>query len=237
MGLEKIMSENLKLHYCTPGLGPGEVIYFKEFETELLACLQDSWGECQITLWNLVRFCRSTGQQERAVGFVERLLELSDNSDQRAHCFLALAMLSEEMEDYDSAKAYYEEVFELEELEDNTLYFVHNNFGYLLNQLGQFEEAEPHLERAISIDPELANGYKNLGLACEGLGRLEEAIECYITATQVEPYDARSLVHLENLLSTHPELFVRVPYLQRRMEWCREGVEIAQSDLPEVTVH
>jgi tetratricopeptide (TPR) repeat protein len=231
------MSENLKLQYCTPGLGPGEVIYFKECEKELLACLQDSWGECQVTLWNLARFCSRTGQQERAVAFVERLLELSQNSDQRAHCFLALALLKEEMEDYDSARAYYDEVLELEELEDNTLYFLHNNLGYLLILLEQFEEAEPFLERAISIDPELANAYKNLGLACEGLGRFEAAVECYITATQVEPYDARSLVHLENLLSTHPELFVRVPYLQLRSEWCRVGVEIAQSELPEVTIH
>jgi tetratricopeptide (TPR) repeat protein len=231
------MTENLKLQYFTPGLGPGEVIYFKEFEAELLACLQDSWGECQITLWNLVRFCTKTGQQKRAVGFVERLLDLSENSDQRAHCLLALALLTEEMEDYDSAKAYYDEVLELEELEDNTLYFLHNNFGYLLIQLEQFEEAKAHLERAISIDPELANAYKNLGLACEGLGRLEAAVECYITATQVEPYDARSMVHVENLMSKHPELYVRAPHLQLRLEWCREGVEIAQSDLPEVTIH
>ena len=231
------MSANLKLQYSTPGLGPGEAIFFEQCEKELLACLQDSWGECQSTLWNLVMFCKKTGQRERAVRFVERLLELAKNSDQRAHCLLALALLTEEMEDYDSAMACYEEVLELEELEDNTLYFLHNNFGYLLIQLEQFEEAEPHLERAISIDPELANGYKNLGLACEGLGRFEGAVECYITATQVEPYDARSMVHVENLLSRHPELFVRVPYLQRRLEWCREGVEIAQSELPKVTVH
>ena len=231
------MSENLKLQYLTPGLGPGEAIFFDECETELLACLQDSWGECQSTLWNLVKFCSRTGQQERAVGFVERLLELSKNSDQRAHCLLMSAQLAEEMEDYDSAKTCYEKALKLEPLEDNTLYFVHNNFGYLLNQLGQFQEAEPHLKRALSIDPQLANGYKNLGLTCEGLGRLEEAIECYITATQVEPCDARSLVHLENLLNRHPELFLRAPYLQRRMDWCREGVKIAQSDLPEVTVH
>ena len=57
------MSENFKLQYSTPGLCPGEVIYFKECEEELLACLQDSWGECQSTLWNLVMFCKKTAQQ------------------------------------------------------------------------------------------------------------------------------------------------------------------------------
>mgnify|MGYP001821314176 FL=1 len=231
------MSENLKLQYSAPGFGPGEAIYLKACEEELLACLQDSWGECQFTLWNLVKFCNRTGQQERAVSFVERLLELSQNSDQRAHCLLMLAQLRQEMGDFDSAKAYYEEALELEEFEDITLYFIHNNFGYLFIQLGQFEEAETHLERAISIDPELANAYKNLGLACEGRGRLEAAVECYITATQVEPYDARSMVHVENLLSKHPELYVRAPHLQLRLEWCREGVEIAQADFPEVSIH
>jgi len=231
------MSENFKLQYSTPGLGPGEAIFFEESEKELLACLQDTWGECQGTLWDLVKFCSRTGQQERAVGFVERLLELSDDLDERANCLVMLAQLREEMEDYDSAKACYEQALELEPLEDSTLYFIHNNFGCLLNQLGQFEKAEPHLERAISIEPLLLNGHKNLGIAREGLGRLEEAVECYINATLVEPYDARSLLYLENLLRRHPELFAKVLHLQNRLDRCREEVEISQWDLPEVTVH
>jgi tetratricopeptide (TPR) repeat protein len=231
------MSENLKLQYCTPGLGPGEAICFDVCEKELLACLQDSWGECQSTLWNLVAFCSRTGQQVRAVGFGERLLELSDDPDERAHCLLALAQLKEEMEDFDSAKASYEQALELEELEDSTLYFIHNNFGCLLNQLGKFEEAESHLEQAISIEPLLLNGHKNLGIAREGLGRFEEAAECYITAAQVEPYDARSLVHLESLLSNHPELFARLSHFHSRLDRCRENVKVAQSELPEVSIH
>ena len=231
------MSENLKLQYCTPGLGPGEAICFDQCEKELLACLQDSWGECPSTLWNLVAFCSRTGQQIRAVGFVERLLELSDEPDERAHCLLMLAQLREEIEDFDSAKACYEEALELEELEDSTLYFIHNNLGCLLNHLGQFEEAEPHLEQAISIEPLLLNGHKNLGITREGLGRFEEAVECYITATQVEPYDARSLVHLESLLIVHPELFARLSHFHSRLDRCREEVEVAQSELPEVTIH
>ena len=60
------MSENLKLQYFTPGLGPGEAIHFKECEEELLACLQDSWGECQVTLWNLVRLAVPVSRNERS---------------------------------------------------------------------------------------------------------------------------------------------------------------------------
>ena len=231
------MSENLKLQYFTPGLGPGEAIFFEECEKELLACLQDSWGKCQSTLWNLAIFYGKTGKQERAVGFVEQLLELSDESEVRARYLLMLAQLMEEMEDYDSSKAYYEQALELELYDELTLYFIHNNFGYLLNQMGHFEEAQPHLELAISIDPERHNGYKNLAMACEGLGRLEEAVECYITATQVGPYDARSLVHLESLLRRHPELFVKAPHLQSRLDRLRKDVENAQSEIPDVTIH
>jgi tetratricopeptide (TPR) repeat protein len=230
------MSENLRLQYFTPGLGPGEVICFEESEKILLGNLQDSWGECPSTLWDLVIFCTTTCQQKRAVGFVERLLELSTNSDERAVCLIMLALLMEEMEEYDSAKGYYEEVLEIEQLKENTLYFLYNSFGCLLNQLEQFEEAEPHLKRAISIDPERAYGHKDLGIACEGLGRLEEAVECYFVATQLAPYDASSLVHLEGLLSTHPEIFVKAPNLQSRLDRCRREVMIAQSEIPEVTI-
>ena len=231
------MSENLKLQYFTPGLGPGEVICFEECEKELLGNLQDSWGECPSTLWDLAIFCGKTGQQERALNFVKRLLKLTETFDQIAQCLLMSAQIAEELEDYDSAKAIYELGLKLEPLEDSTLYFLHNNFGCLLNQLEQFEEAEPHLERAISIEPLLLNGHKNLGIAREGLGRLEEAVECYITATQVGPYDARSLVHLENLLSRHPELFVKAPHLKSRLDRLRKDVENAQSEIPDVTIH
>jgi tetratricopeptide (TPR) repeat protein len=210
---------------------------FEESEKELLGNLQDSWGECPSTLWDLVIFCATTCQQERAVGFVERLMELSDNPDHRAICLIMLALLMEEMEDYDSAKGYYEQVLELEELEENTSYYLYNSLGCLLNKLRNFEEAQLHLERAISIDPERAYGHKDLGIACEGLGRLEEAVECYFIAAQLEPHDARSLVHLESLLSRHPELFVKSVNLQSRLDRCRKQVMNAQSEIPEVTIH
>jgi tetratricopeptide (TPR) repeat protein len=231
------MSANLKLQYFTPGLGPGEVICFEESEKELLGNLQDSWGECPSTLWDLANFCSKTGQQERALNFVTRLLKLTETFEQIAHCLLMSAQIAEELEEYESAKAFYELGLKLEPLEDSTLYFLNNNFGCLLNHLGQFEEAEPHLERAISIEPLLLNGHKNLGIAREGLGRIEEAVECYITATQVGPYDARSLVHLENLLSRQPELFVKAPHLQSRLDRLRKDVENAQSGIPDVTIH
>ena len=231
------MAENLKPQYFTPGLSPGEVICFEESEKELLGNLQDSWGECPSALWDLANFCSKTGQQERALGFVRRLLKLTENFEQIAHCLLMSAQIAQEMEEYESAKAFYVLALKLEPLEESTLYFLHNNFGCLLNQLGQFEKAEPHLERAISIEPLLLDAHKNLGIAREGLGRMEEAVECYITATQVEPYDARSLVHLENVLSRHPELFVKAPHLQERLDRCRKGVIIAQLEIPEVTIH
>ena len=231
------MAKNLKLQYFTPGLGPGEIICFEESEKELLGNLQDSWGECPSTLWDLANFYSKTGQQERALGFVTRLLKLTENYEQIAHCLLMSAQIAEEMEEYDSAKAFYELGLELESLEASTLYFLHNNFGCLLNHLEQFEEAEPHLEQAISIEPLVPNGHKNLGLTREGLGRIEEAVECYITATQVGPYDARSLVHLENLLGMHPELFLKAPHLQSRLDRLRKDVENAQSEIPEVTIH
>jgi tetratricopeptide (TPR) repeat protein len=72
--------------------------------------------------------------------------------------------------------------------------------------LGQFTAGEEFCRQAIAANPNYSNGYKNLGLALVGQGRLREAAESFANAIRVTPGDPRSLYHLKALLRENPVL-------------------------------
>jgi tetratricopeptide (TPR) repeat protein len=66
---------------------------------------------------------------------------------------------------------------------------VQNNLGVALDENGQPDEAIPHYEQALRIDPENAWAHTSLGAALADMGRVDEAIG-----------------HFEKALKSHPEL-------------------------------
>jgi tetratricopeptide (TPR) repeat protein len=75
-------------------------------------------------------------------------------------------------------------------------YFLNNNLGYSLVQVGLFEEAEPYLRAAIEIDPQRQNAYKNPGLSLQGQRRYSEAAISYLESVKTCPADPRAFKHL-----------------------------------------
>jgi len=114
-------------------------------------------------------------------------------------------LIFEKMGDYRSAIECYREAFSLPREKDRTWYFLHNNLGYCLNQLGRHDEAEKMCRAAIEIDPGSYNAYKNLGVALQGQGIYPEAAVLFLRAAFAFPPDPRSIGHLEDLLSNHRE--------------------------------
>lgn len=102
-------------------------------------------------------------------------------------------------------------------------YFLHNNYGFCLNVLGQHADAEWYCRTAIELDPSRPNAFKNLGISLEARGEYEPAIEAWITGTRVCPEDPRSLGHLERLLEEQPHL-ERGLELGTAIEDCRRAV-------------
>ena len=82
-------------------------------------------------------------------------------------------------------------------------YWLNNNLGFSLNQIGCHLAAEPHCRAAIRCDPGLYNAHKNLGVALEGQERVAEAARSYVTAVRSEPGDRRALCHLATLVQAH----------------------------------
>jgi tetratricopeptide (TPR) repeat protein len=162
------------------------------------------------------------------------LIALSDDPEEHGGYYAALGGFMEQIHDYQGAVGFYRQALALEPCRNTTWYFIHNNLGYSLNQLADYDGAIPYLHRAIEIDPRLPNAYKNLGLAFEAKANFEEAAELFIAATRANASDSRSLAHLENLISSHPELEIDLPDLHTQLEACREAVKIARAQQPDL---
>ena len=105
-----------------------------------------------------------------------------------------------------------------------TWYFIHNNLGYSLNQVGEHQAAVRYLEIAVQIDPARPNAHKNLAIALEGQKRFAEAAKSYVRATEITPRDSRALMHLEEMVSANPSVLEEIPELQESLSFCREAV-------------
>jgi Tfp pilus assembly protein PilF len=74
---------------------------------------------------------------------------------------------------------------------------LHTEYGAVLVHLGKHAEAEPHLLRAIELEPWYARPYAVLGSAYEGLGKNVEAVEQYtkFLARASQNHEMRAMAH------------------------------------------
>ena len=123
---------------------------------------------------------------------------------------------------------------------------AHNNYGNILAEAGQFNDAMTQYAAAIRLDPVNTEGYYNAGNALKQLGRFPEAIAYYERALQAKPKmpDAQTalgmalqqtgrtdeaIAHFEEALRIDPNYAVAHNLL---------GVELAKAGhLPEAIAH
>lgn len=175
-------------------------------------------------MWRLAQTLKCLGMKELAEQKFRMLLELVSCLEGKAQIVLALGQMAEQAGDYFLAVSFYREALSMEPATSWTWYFIQNNLGYSLNQLGRYDEAEIYCRRAISTIPELPNAHKNLGLALIGLKRFSDAAISFVTATHAEPLDHRATGHLEELLDSHPELQIE---FQHQLESCKNALQVA----------
>jgi tetratricopeptide (TPR) repeat protein len=154
-------------------------------------------------LQRLIVECIRNGKHEAALSYIEKAFFITDDPTELARIHLAIGTVYERARDYRSAAERYKAAFTLPKEEDETWYFLNNNLGYSLNQLGRCAEAEGYCRAAIGIAPGLHNAHKNLGVALQGQGRYAEAATCFLQAALISPHDPRSLSHLDALLREH----------------------------------
>lgn len=228
----------LDFAFTVPQLPDGEALTVEELERTILKELDD--GSCaseKQALRNLAVLYSKTNRHGQAVECMRKCSVIADDPEEEASCYLALGQLQEQIQDYEAAVTYYRAAFGMHSGNTATWYWINNNLGYCLIQLGQFKEAEGHLRAALAIDANRPNAFKNLGLAQLGQWQHAKAAECFLRATQVDAADARSLNHLQELVDAHPELLDEVPDLHHKLDACRKAVEHAASHQPDFAAH
>lgn len=175
-------------------------------EALLLRRVAESTEDPTDALWKLVHFYDRVGRHADALRRLAELLARAAEPADRALLLLTMGQSSEKLGNYEGAAGHYEQARALEPADPWVAYFVHNNLGYCMNELGRFAEAERLCRRAIELDSARANAFKNLGIALQGLGRLADAARAFLDATWTTPRDGRAHALLEQLLEAHPAL-------------------------------
>lgn len=184
--------------------------------------VKDRKKACGI-LRDLTDDCLRSGLLAAALSYLEKAFSLTDDAQGRSEILLAAGCVLEQSRDYRSAAERYRTAFAYPKRRDETWYFLHNNLGFCLNQLGEHAEAEELCRVAIGIDSHRHNAYKNLGVALEGLGRNVDAAHAYLAAGKLNQRDPRALQHLQALLASHPEVAVEVPDIHLQIGNCRSA--------------
>jgi tetratricopeptide (TPR) repeat protein len=227
-------ADELKFRYVLPTFPEGRPVTAAEAENILLDRLTASDGSDINALYQLAALYSRNGLIDQAEECVHRLLEINQEPGGAAVHFLQLGQLGEKTGAYEYAAKHYLRGLEAGPVDTHTRYFLRNNLGYTLNQLGRFAEAEPLLREAIQVDPERTNAYKNLGLCLWGLERHVEAAVCFINATRVNAADSRSLHHLQQLFAQHPEIANSIPDFDTLLSACRGAVSEAARHRPDL---
>jgi tetratricopeptide (TPR) repeat protein len=215
----------------------GRAVTREEAEEFLLEQLEERGGCCRKTLRVLAGLRMMMGKHSLALSHFHKLLQMSDDVEENAVCFLGLGGLMEREADFASAAEYYRTGILLKPARRDIWYWLNNNLGFCLNQLKRYDEAEGCLYSAIRAAPRISNAYKNLGLCFQGKGDYVRSAKCLILALKVNASDDRPLNHLEELLENHPEILRDIPDLPMQIDMCRKAVECAQQAQPDLREH
>ena len=84
-----------------------------------------------------------------------------------------------------------------------------NNFGNVLLDHGLADEAIPHFQKALELNPRLSEPHYKLGNAFSGQGRAAEAIGEYEKALHIRPDYFKACNNLAWILASNPDSSLR----------------------------
>lgn len=149
-----------------------------------------------------------------ALEIIERLKQSSEGNEKKGHYAFFKGCVFEMVGDYQAAVQAYGTGLSFEPRDGRTWYFLHNNLGYSLIKLCKFQEAEYYCKEAIRINKGVYNGFKNLGLALEGQGRILEAAMVLAASPLGLPGSKNSWLLLSELQERNPDLKESAPILR-----------------------
>jgi tetratricopeptide (TPR) repeat protein len=202
----------------------GELVSIRD--TERVSALGNAVG----ILWRLAEKCQQGGHYRSCREYIEKILPLLDSPEAKTECLLRMGIAMENERDYEAAYRAYARAFDLPQEPNDTWYFLNNNRGYCLNQIGRYFEAEKYCRAAIQIDRSRYNAHKNLGVALAGQGRCAEAAKEFIRATRLCPSDSRALALLDILFAENRDAVDEIPSFRELLIECHELVRCARGE-------
>jgi tetratricopeptide (TPR) repeat protein len=195
-------------------------------EMALLSSLetQTSQDDYLENLWQLNNFYGRVERKDLATEIIQGILQYTSSIDWQAACHLRLGQFAEQARQYDVAYKHYGQGLVLNPERQDVAYFLHNNMGFCLNFKGRYKESEAVCRRAIEINSQRANAFKNLGVALSGQGDRLGAAWAWIEATKADPRDVRSFNFLVQLLTDHPDLDSQFPGVLKELDACENVV-------------
>jgi protein O-GlcNAc transferase len=110
---------------------------------------------------------------------------------------------------------------EILKLQTNDVYIlsliggIYFQIGYAYQEKGRLDEAISFYQKALQIDPNIADTHYNLGTVLKRKGKLDKAITCYQKALQVNPeyieayYDLVDVIREEAEIENDPSVYKR----------------------------
>lgn len=222
------MAENSSLVFFIPITLPSNPLTTEATEQQLLTELRENIRSIKGALWKLALLYTTQGLHSAALTHIEQLHQISNDPEEKAFCSLSMGQTLEQMQRFEEATARYLEGLKLDPTDAKVAYLLHNNVGFCLNHAKRFSDAENYCRKAIEINPNRHNAHKNLGISLEGQGQPADAVHAYIAAIRTNAADPRALMHLENLVTSRPELAQAIPDLHQQLEGARHAVQLIQ---------
>jgi len=170
--------------------------------------------------------CMDEGRETVAMRFAREMAGEIADLETRARWWLELGLAMERRNRFALSAHFYGEGAQLEPAHEDIAYWLFNNRGFALNQVGSYDVAEADCRRAIEINPLRHNAWKNLGVALEGRGLWPEAARAYLTAARANFHDGRALVLLEHMLGEHAAVVRSVdPDFDRKLAELKRAIE------------
>ena len=94
-------------------------------------------------------------------------------------------------------------------------YRVFSNYGVILKDLGNLQEAELSIRKAIELNPNYAVAHSNLGNILRDLGRMEESRVHRIKAVELKPEEEKSVIVLAHQLCYEQNYELALEYLRK----------------------
>lgn len=220
-------AESLSFRFSLPKKPAGELVELTgaQMEQLLLDRLAAERDNPVQAMWRLATFYKQDGRVDKAMECFQQLFSRVDDLEAKANYAFSLGQTAESSNDFELAIRFYCQALSLEPTDPFVWYYTHNNIGYSLNQRGRFVEGEDYCRRAITINSQRPNGYKNLGVALQCQGRFREAAEAYVAATQADASDAGSLELFKKLLQEQQHVLGFD--FAGTLECCEKAVEFA----------